>query len=93
VQTSGNRSAENALQAADLFESAAARRPDDPSIRLHLSLAYLATGDRKRAYVEARKAADLDPDSPTAQKILERLQPAGDTEEEVRPVRSNGGSL
>lgn len=66
----------DAAAAIALFEEALALRPKDPTIRYHLGLALVKSGDRERAAATLREALDAGPfpDADAAKQEIARLQ-------------------
>jgi tetratricopeptide (TPR) repeat protein len=64
--------------ANSLLEDAASELPNDPMVRYHLAMSYLAAGEEEKAKAELRKAAELIPPGQSAAlaALAERIQAA-----------------
>jgi tetratricopeptide (TPR) repeat protein len=63
--------------AVSLFEEAAANLPNLATVRYHLGMSYVATGQLSKASEQLKKALDLSPDRELADQIRAALQKAG----------------
>jgi hypothetical protein len=61
-------------QAERLYRSVAERDPGSSIARMGLARVALERGDDRTAYVDARRALEIDPDNPAAQHMVMRLE-------------------
>jgi tetratricopeptide (TPR) repeat protein len=63
--------------AVALSEEASAALPDQPSVRYHLGMSYIASGQLSKASEQLKKALQLASEAPLVEQIRSALKKAG----------------